>query len=56
MFGQGKEIQDMSLAAFEREFKVNTVGTFLLNRAAVKHFIAQNERGVAAPQGGWSIV
>lgn len=46
----------MTLASFEREIKVNTTGTFLMNRAAVKQFIAQNERGVAPPQGGWSIV
>lgn len=56
IFSEGKEIQDMTLASFERELKVNTTGTFLMNRAAVKQFVAQNQKGVAPPQGGWSIV
>lgn len=56
IFSEGKEIQDMTLASFEKELKVNTTGTFLLNRGAVKQFVAQNQKGVAPPQGGWSIV
>lgn len=56
IFSEGKEIQEMTLASFERELKVKTTGTFLMNRAAVKQFVAQNQKSVAPPQGGWSIV
>lgn len=56
IFSEGKEIQDTALATFERELKVNTTGTFLMNRAAVRQFLEQNKKGVSPPHGGWSIV
>lgn len=56
MFGPGVDINDQSLAAFEREIKVNTTGTFLMNKWAVRQFQQQNKHGVPVPEGGWSIV
>ena len=56
MFGPGVDINDQTLAAFERELKVNTTGTFLMNKWAVRQFQKQNKAGVPVPEGGWSIV
>lgn len=56
MFGPGVDVQDQTLAAFEREIRVNTTGTFLMNKHAVRQFIKQNEDKVPVPEGGWSIV
>lgn len=56
IFTGGQEIHEQSLAVFERELKVNTVGTYIANRAMVKAFIDQVAAGVEVPEGGWSIV
>lgn len=56
MFGQGKEVTQTSLQAFELELKVNTMGTFLLNKHFVSLFQKQAADGIAVPVGGWSIV
>ena len=56
MFGPGREVQDTMLDAFEREMKVNGVGTFLMNKHLVKRFRLQAENGRATPAGGYSIV
>lgn len=52
------DIEDMSLADFERVFAVNMTGTFLMTRAAVKHMRAKgwgrviNIASVSAEMGG----
>lgn len=56
IFGAGKEISQQSLSAFELELKVNTTGTFLLNKHCVRVLQKQNADGVPVPTGGYSIV
>jgi len=56
IFTGGDEIHEQSLAVFEREIKVNTVGTYIVNKAMVKVFVDQNKAGVPLPEGGYSIV
>lgn len=56
MFGPGAEVQDTSVSAFEKEMKVNVIGTFLMNKYVVKHFQQQRLEGAEEPAGGWAIV